>query len=251
MQPSVRNCLWASLALLGLFAAAPGAFADSLTITSTPAGATVELDGVIVGTTPYRANFPGGYFHKTHTVFGSRLDHAIALHVYLAGYAPQQFTITDGPIDWVAVTGKREGIYYLLKTNRIDVKLVAPQAGHNATDATHEGPLPLRSANDVIGATTAAAPDDTAGTGTVAVESEPAGAEIYVDGNFVGQTPATLRLSAGAHRMEVRSAGRPSWTKNIDVLKDSQVSLRATFDESASDGAIKSADAKRGDSTIQ
>lgn len=244
MQPSVRHCLWASLVLLILFAAAPSAFADTLMITSTPAGATVELDGVIVGTTPYRANFPGGYFHKTHTVFGSRLDHAIELRVYLAGYAPQQFPLTDGPLDWMSVTGRREGTYYLLKTNRIDVKLMASQVGRGAMDPSHEGPLPLRPANDVIGGT-AAAPGDAAGTGSVAIESSPSGAEIYVDGNFVGQTPATLRLAAGAHRIEVRAAGRPSWTKNIDVLKDSQVSLRATFDEGA-DGTIKSADAKSG-----
>jgi PEGA domain len=41
--------------------------ADTLKITSSPPGATVELDGVAVGSTPFEKNFPGGYFHRTRT----------------------------------------------------------------------------------------------------------------------------------------------------------------------------------------
>jgi hypothetical protein len=41
--------------------------AQSLKITSKPAGAKVELDGVSAGTTPFEKTFPGGYFHRTHT----------------------------------------------------------------------------------------------------------------------------------------------------------------------------------------
>jgi hypothetical protein len=60
MQAPLRLCLcaWISLAALTIFA--PRTQAGSLKITSTPSGATVEIDGVVVGTTPYEANFPGG-----------------------------------------------------------------------------------------------------------------------------------------------------------------------------------------------
>jgi len=37
--------------------------------------ATVELDGVAIGTTPCEKDFPGGYFHKTKTSFGARREH--------------------------------------------------------------------------------------------------------------------------------------------------------------------------------
>lgn len=41
----------------------PALLAESLQITSTPSGATVEIDGKIVGTTPYTSNkLPGGLF---------------------------------------------------------------------------------------------------------------------------------------------------------------------------------------------
>ena len=48
--------------------------ADKLTITSTPSGAAVEIDGVTVGATPYEAKFPGGYFRKSHTISRSFLS---------------------------------------------------------------------------------------------------------------------------------------------------------------------------------
>ena len=49
-------------------------FADDLRIESAPPGATVEIDGKVVGTTPYTSKkLPGGYFHKTRSVFGARL----------------------------------------------------------------------------------------------------------------------------------------------------------------------------------
>jgi hypothetical protein len=57
------------------------AHAATLSITSSPAGATVEINGLITGKTPYTAQYQGGYFHKTHTVFGSRLEHPIVVRI--------------------------------------------------------------------------------------------------------------------------------------------------------------------------
>jgi hypothetical protein len=45
--------------------------ADKLRITTVPSGATVQINGVLVGTTPYQQNIPGGYLHKTKTSFKS------------------------------------------------------------------------------------------------------------------------------------------------------------------------------------
>ena len=65
MQPSRRHCLYALLALLAFCALAQRTFAETLTITSSPPGATVEIDGIVAGKTPYQMKAPGGYFHKT------------------------------------------------------------------------------------------------------------------------------------------------------------------------------------------
>lgn len=226
MQPSRRHCLWASLALLAFLLPATQAYANTLTITSTPSGATVEIDGVVVGKTPYRTNVPGGYFHKTRTVFGARLDHAMILRVSMDGYGTEQINMTDGPYAWIAMTGRREGTYFLLKSDKFDVNLAAAYepSRHVAGGSSHVGPM-LSAPQDPDDAAT----QDPADTGNVLVTSETEGAEIYADGHFVGQTPSTIKLTKGTHRIEVRAPGQKAWVRSLDVLKGNRVTLHANF----------------------
>jgi serine protease Do len=436
MQPSRRKCLFASLAVLLFFLLASRALAETLSVTSTPSGATVEIEGIVVGITPCKINYPGGYFHKTKTVFGERLEHSLTARVYKAGYLPREVTLTEGPLEWVALNGKDHGRYWLMKTNQIQLNLeessavftgsprtvsaaaasdlkpalpphlppelpaekvvemagpavVKLQAGDewgtgflitdtgviatNAHVARKVGTLDAIFANgakllakvvyvdtrfdlalvkvdgrdlphlalsdlsdvragetviaignpsqgmpntvtrgiisavghdehkgsgtwiqtdaainpgnsggplldlrgDVLGINTqkefisedarplegigfalsaadlievlhrfypeavavspspqsiatsgvAQAPPALAGTGSVAVISDPVGAEIWVDGKFVGQTPSTIPLPAGSHRVEVKANGAQVWSRDLDVLGDSQVTL--------------------------
>jgi hypothetical protein len=53
-------CIGAAWGLLIVKAAG----ADTFSITTNPPGATVELDGIVVGTTPYEMKVPGGYYHR-------------------------------------------------------------------------------------------------------------------------------------------------------------------------------------------
>jgi hypothetical protein len=69
----------------------------------------VKINGVLVGTTPFHADDPGGYFHKPHLVFSARLDHSMALRISKDGYSTNQIALTEGPLEWIAVTGKRHG----------------------------------------------------------------------------------------------------------------------------------------------
>src|SRR5260370_7615655 len=75
------------------------AAADKLQVTSTPPGATVELDGVIAGTTPFEKDFPGGYFRKTRTSMGSRLEHPVVARISLPAYPTKALSITYEPIN--------------------------------------------------------------------------------------------------------------------------------------------------------
>src|SRR5215467_4439813 len=92
-------------------------FADKLRITSNPSGATVEIDGVSMGTTPFEKDYPGGYFHKTRTSFGARLEHLMVARISLVGYSTKELTLTEGPMYWVNLYGKVRAEYWLLKSN--------------------------------------------------------------------------------------------------------------------------------------
>jgi len=234
MRPSRRPCFYASLALFASLAFTPRTNAETLTITSTPSGATVEIDGVVVGTTPYQVKYPGGYFHKTKTVLGERLEHALSLRVYKDGYAAQEVQLTEGPFKWVNLKGKNYGHYWLLKTSKFAASL-QPLSLPSNTGAAAAIRTTLTSADrELAPAASAAAPGSAPssnGDGSIDIVSDQAGADIYVDGRFVGQTPSVIHLPSGAHRIEVRSPGIPTWERDLDVLKDSQVSLHASLNQ--------------------
>ena len=99
------------------------AVADHLQITSNPSGAAVEIDGVAAGTTPFEKDYPGGYFHKTRTSMGSRLEHPMVARISLAGYATRELKLTEGPMNWISLNGRNRGEYWLLKTDHFHVDL--------------------------------------------------------------------------------------------------------------------------------
>jgi hypothetical protein len=69
------------------------------------------------------------------------------------------------------------------------------------------------------------------GHGKVAISCDVDGAEIYVDGKFVGDTPSTLQLASGTHHIEVKSEGKRQWERDLEVLKDSQLTLHPVLVE--------------------
>lgn len=75
----------------------------------------------------------------------------------------------------------------------------------------------------------AAGPSDD--KGKVSLVSVPDAAEVFVDDAFVGNTPATLRLSPGKHTIKVSQSGFKAWIKDLSVIASSEVSLKATLDK--------------------
>ena len=65
--------------------------------------------------------------------------------------------------------------------------------------------------------------------GTVNVSSNPAGADILVDGDFVGNSPAALKLTPGKHTVTVKSSGYADWSKEITVQGGSEVQLTSNL----------------------
>ena len=74
---------------------------------------------------------------------------------------------------------------------------------------------------------------ETSGTGAtkVTVQSDPAGAEIYLDDQFVGSTPSILSVAPGKHTFRLHAAGRADWSRQVNVLTGSDISLVATLDK--------------------
>jgi hypothetical protein len=74
-----------------------------------------------------------------------------------------------------------------------------------------------------------AATEEALAPSSVEFGSTPDGAEIVIDGNMVGNTPSTLRLTPGHHSIEIRMAGYRTWSRNMVVDPESHPSVRATL----------------------
>jgi len=74
------------------------------------------------------------------------------------------------------------------------------------------------------------APSET-GNGTVNVSSNPSGADVSLDGNFVGNCPAALKISAGKHTVTVKMSGYKDWSRDITIASGSEVQLTANLEK--------------------
>jgi hypothetical protein len=61
------------------------------------------------------------------------------------------------------------------------------------------------------------------------ITSDPDGAEIFLDDKIIGTTPATLRLTEGAHTLILKSEGHADWIRSINILKESTVTVTAAL----------------------
>ena len=65
-------------------------------------------------------------------------------------------------------------------------------------------------------------------TATVSIVSESAGAEVEVNGSFVGSTPSTQKLAPDSHRIVVRN-GKQIWERTLQVQPGASVTVHAKF----------------------
>lgn len=100
-------------------------------------------------------------------------------------------------------------------------------AGRHAVAIAADRYQPFSAEVEVEGAgkTQTFAPQLTPDWAEVAVASEPAGAEVLVDGELRGVTPLATQILAGSRRLELRLAGFKSWSADVQVEANQPLSL--------------------------
>jgi hypothetical protein len=64
------------------------------------------------------------------------------------------------------------------------------------------------------------------------MSSTPDGADIEIDGSFVGNTPSTVGVAAGQHQISVKKSGFKPWERKITV-SSGQVNVNAPLEQEA------------------
>ncbi len=132
--------------------------------------------------------------------------------------------ITSG----VAVVFWPAALFFLLMKGK-DVTLHKGIVVDVFTDQIHT----LKPKPSVEKATTAlpAAPAPTAEPCTVVVKSTPDGAEITLDGKYVGSTPSTVRLAPGDHTILVEKSGFKAWQRSMSASAGGIVTIDAALEK--------------------
>ena len=100
---------------------------------------------------------------------------------------------------------------------------IMPPAGTTTLQPTGQAGAP---AAGPAAATGVPVPKAAPAASTVSIKSDPDGAEIELDGAFIGSTPTTLQIPAGAHAIVVKK-GAASWTRTIQIQPGSNVTIQA------------------------
>lgn len=66
----------------------------------------------------------------------------------------------------------------------------------------------------------------------IEVTSTPSGADIELDGAFVGNTPSTIAVVTGDHDIAITRAGYKTWTRKIKV-SSGKVNISADLESDA------------------
>jgi hypothetical protein len=80
------------------------------------------------------------------------------------------------------------------------------------------------------GATTSAPGENGAISAKLQLASDPTGADIEVDGSFVGNTPSDVQIAEGEHTVAVKKAGFKDWERKLKVTTGSSVHLTADLE---------------------
>lgn len=67
--------------------------------------------------------------------------------------------------------------------------------------------------------------------GKMSLTSVPEGADIEVDGNFMGNTPSDIQVEDGEHAVSVKKVGFKDWQRKLRVTSGSSVHLNAELEK--------------------
>jgi hypothetical protein len=102
--------------------------------------------------------------------------------------------------------------------------------GTRKPDAPLAPAVPLAAASPASALPVAAAAPSTA---RLSIASVPDGADIEIDGNFVGNTPSDLEVQQGERSIVVKKSGYKDWERKMKVLAGSSIHLNAEMEKSS------------------
>jgi hypothetical protein len=183
-----------------------------LKVTSSPAGAEIELDGNFIGSTP-------------STVGASPGDHLILIRKTGFRLWERKLKVSTGKVDITAD----------LEAEPAQSSAVAAAESKKAPDLAKQGSEAAAPVGTVPAPAVGTGPiprGSGENTSIIIVASEPAGAEIYVDDLPAGIAPVTLKLKPGKHSIRAFKKGYQNWLQAVTAEGGQNLPLTVAMQKS-------------------
>jgi len=135
------------------------------------------------------------------------------------GYDP----VTRLPVHLYGPHSVRHNVSPRLPYN-YDLQSIDPALGQNDGALNSDSSLEVMEPKAVTG-------NKAGKTSSVTFESTPAGADVYIDGSFIGDSPDTVLLASGLHTISVRQWGYQTWRRTLTVTAGGKTSIEAILQE--------------------
>jgi anti-anti-sigma factor len=178
---------------------APSSTKNILTITSSPSGATVRVDGKVMGTTPFSWNNPffGG---MRISVSKDGFEEAERSTEYVGGSRTEPFSLEPKIVQSRAAATQQPSAA---------ATPAQQQSARTTEPAPTAQPVATTPATAPAATAAAAASEPESEPATIFLSSLPPVAEIYLDGRMIGKTNvAELKVRAGTHTLKFVKAGK-------------------------------------------
>jgi len=166
-------------------------------------------------------------------------DHALVRTWTPATHFPLNGDHKDRPYAYYTGTAAGDIISDALRT--MDLASIPPAAPGSSAAVPSSSPAPPNSNSVAPGPapapSSAAAPAGNAAApgsdalASVQLSSDPAGADITIDGNYIGNTPTLIKLRPGSHSIKMTLPGYAPWERSVETAAGESRNFAATLEK--------------------
>ena len=164
-------------------------------------------------------------------------DHALVKTWAPATHFPLNGDHQDRPYAFYTGFAAADMIWDALKS--VDLSSIPPAApgaspmGRDTGQGSATGSAPGTTTGTTPAPLSNAAPATPDAGASVQLSSDPAGAEITIDGSYVGNTPSLIKLGPGTHSITMTMPGYAPWVRSIETAAGESRNFAATLEKTS------------------
>ncbi|GEM_PF-2070969 len=224
-----RILLLASLIVISMLSIPSNALGGNISVSSTPSGANIYLDGSYKGTTPKTLTEVSASSHTIKLTLNEYDDWTTNVNVVEGSTATVSATLIKTAI---SVSSTPSGAKIYLDGT---YKGVTPFTITRVSAGSHTVKLTLNEYDDwttnvnVVEGNTATVSATLLKT-TISISSTPFGAKIYLDGTYKGITPLNIiQVPSGSHTIKLTLDQYDDWTTTVNAIEGTTTTVSANL----------------------